>query len=829
MSYLVSINNQNLTQKDYTNSTHTKRNSLICCCLATGTLSTAFTALAILSFFGPIGSTGFYSSLLPSSFVTILTLNVLVATVLIACKKRKEIEQAKQDEAESKPRVEVGPPKRFDDEKKVAKPPPACSPEDNVKTPAVIRFQQQFKYFHSLPPELIIYCLIQADVQTIAAFAQSSSQNKVFAEAAIIEKARQFGCPKERIDLNKARLHLTDLFNELHFVPQDAALVQRYGGHAEIFLSHLPEATDEEIISLFIFRTQPIQSSQKLAAYCLKIHEEKGFFKTKGNLPSTALIEAAECKNFMAVRLFVELGLDINTSNDKGQTVLHLAAKNEADIDLLNFLLKKGADVNAVATMMIPTEIQGCTPFMSLLFYSASSKDVNEVKALLLAQNETIEGAEDVEEDTSLHLLSNKWQSVITRLKLQQAHLLKGDELLAKISEAIKYEEVKLLLSYNPDITKAASNGWTALHIAAHRNWPSVVALLLEKVKNLQPANLSPFLDARGARQETAFLCAHFNRKPGDQNRCLATLEVLFENGANPSLPYFNGSAAIHFAAQEGLDEVVERLVKDPRVNIHAVGGDNLTPLQWALANENNRIRYDTTKEEIFRIIRLLTFLGRDVNAPEASGDTLLHYAVFYRCEKSIKFLIENHADVHQVDSKGHTAVQKLFFDGSKIEDEVLVILNLLVENGADVHGTDKDGKSLLHHAAYFGWHAIILRLLELGLDIEKRDAQGQTPLISAMLAYRKGTSQSEIITTITLFLQSNAESIKICDNNLRYPIHYAAQHGLDDVITFLARTSINELKAQDKDKKTPYDLAYENMQRMTAGLLRGLEASLSC
>lgn len=75
----------------------------------------------------------------------------------------------------------------------------------------------------------------------------------------------------------------------------------------------------------------------------------------KGEMGRTVLHEAARWGNVEALKLFVERGVNVNTTDDWGFTPLHWAVNSAADcmqdaVDGLQYLLLKGADVNVVTS-----------------------------------------------------------------------------------------------------------------------------------------------------------------------------------------------------------------------------------------------------------------------------------------------------------------------------------------------------------------------------------------------------------------------------------------------------------------------------------------------
>jgi len=62
----------------------------------------------------------------------------------------------------------------------------------------------------------------------------------------------------------------------------------------------------------------------------------------------------------------------------------------------------------------------------------------------------------------------------------------------------------------------------------------------------------------------------------------LVVVQFLFENGADATIPNKDGSTALHVAAQNGHDSVVDYLVKTAKVNMNAQDNQLDTPLGLA-------------------------------------------------------------------------------------------------------------------------------------------------------------------------------------------------------------------------------------------------------
>jgi ankyrin repeat protein len=102
---------------------------------------------------------------------------------------------------------------------------------------------------------------------------------------------------------------------------------------------------------------------------------------------------------------------------------------------------------------------------------------------------------------------------------------------------------------------------------------------------------------------------------------------------------------------------------------------------------------------------------------------TLLHYAVFSRREKLVKWLVANGADTNASTKTGWTVLHEAAGSGNKI------IVENLLSAGALINRKDKTGQTPLHIAVLTGNGDIAEILIANGADVNLRNNNGRTPL----------------------------------------------------------------------------------------------------
>lgn len=136
------------------------------------------------------------------------------------------------------------------------------------------------------------------------------------------------------------------------------------------------------------------------------------------------------------------------------------------------------------------------------------------------------------------------------------------------------------------------------------------------------------------------------------------------------------------------------------------------------------------TKKKIFRLIdkndpdKLLAYIKKKPKALEDKHDNMsvMHYAACHNKDKSIQTLIDHGVPCDEKDDWGNTPFLTACGNGSTNTAKVLIAHNI------DIFATNSYGIGAIHKAATSAPH-FIKDLVELGLDVNLQDKDGQTPL----------------------------------------------------------------------------------------------------
>lgn len=420
----------------------------------------------------------------------------------------------------------------------------------------------------------------------------------------------------------------------------------------------------------------------------------------------TAVADAAERQDWLAVRQLLEKGEDPNAAQVDGMTALHWAAHHDHFLSA-KLLVEGGAKPGA-------KNRYGVTP-LSLACVNGSG----EVVTLLLG------GGADAN----------------TRLE-------GGETVLMTAARTGKVDAVRALIDHGARINERGVEGQNALMWAAAEGNVEVVKLLLKSGADSGArlkSGLSPLLfAARNGRLEVVKVLLAAGGDP---------TEAITAN-AGGGRGVTKGMSALILAVENGHYELAIELVEagaDP--NDLRTGFTPLHTLTWVRRPNGGDAPRDlppprgSGRLTDFQFVRELVKRGADVNLalkkggghPSTRGATPFFLAAKRADLPYMKLLVELGADPHRPNADGCTPLIAASGIGVKLEDvwpgteeETLEIVKYLLERGADVNAADRSGETAMHGAAYKNFPKLVRFLHENGADIRtwnRKGRAGSTPL----------------------------------------------------------------------------------------------------
>lgn len=251
---------------------------------------------------------------------------------------------------------------------------------------------------------------------------------------------------------------------------------------------------------------------------------------------------------------------------------------------------------------------------------------------------------------------------------------------------------------------------------------------------------------------------------------------------------------------------------------------------------------YQACKSGHLESVKLL-INPQNVNAKDAAGRTLLHYAVSSGNHELIKLLIEQGADSGIFDNDGFSPIHCA--DLLNAESIKLLI------NPQNVNAQNKYGATLLHLSALRGNQELIEFLLKNGADPEIRNKNGNlaihliplnsptnvdgfkllvaktkdinTPGLGGYSALDKASSMNRI-DYVTVLLEKGANPNQPGQKG-ELALHLAAQFGYLDIVKLLvAKMSSDKINHKDAEGRTPLAMAQKDTSAQKDEIIKFLK-----
>jgi ankyrin repeat protein len=422
------------------------------------------------------------------------------------------------------------------------------------------------------------------------------------------------------------------------------------------------------------------------------------------NAPPWFYAASSPCDEVM-VNLLAS-GVDVNTVDRFGHTLLHLAAANDyvEDERMLALLIAAGANVTA-------RDQGGNTPchfaaqnifcvYAMQQFTQLHQQSLCDIDAACNAGYTPCILAAVTKNNAVLELLIRAGANV---------HAVANDGMTA-LSVALQNDDAKsveLLVDANVDVVNTVDlvDGMTTLHLASQWRNHRLIAKLLAAGAHVNatnnygetPCHMVPCVSKASAED------------------AVRSMALLIDAGADVNAANRDGSTPLHLAVQCGLTECVSLLIR-AGADIEAKDDDGWTPLFFAVDDA---------------VAAMLIAANADVNLHDHNGWNACHFA----CTRPrvLALLIAAGANPQQRGFMGETALH-----WAADREHSIDAMSVLLRADADVNLGDKHGNSAAHWAALAGRIDNLKFLLEHGANIEQRNNAGKTVLLVAVSAVER-------------------------------------------------------------------------------------------
>ncbi|XP_017848794.1 rabankyrin-5 [Drosophila busckii] len=588
---------------------------------------------------------------------------------------------------------------------------------------------------------------------------------------------------------------------------------------------------------------------------------------------STLLIDAVRRNDHFAADFLLNHNCLVDLlSRPSSDTALHIVCnygKEERNKDALNNMIEIGRKILDRNPDVNIQNLQGQTP----LHIAIMSQNATMVNLLLDLKNININlrtTSEKCPLELSLTIVGeHNFQLASKLLKLgSNPNPLKNDtnnNLLQVLALAgTDFEDAAIFLADFANVDHLNNSGLTALHIAARKNMPNLVAKLLKvgasssiqtNVADLKsPLHMAVETNALEAIQTFANFCKEniesvdFNSKDINGNSplslCLALNNVelapiLIAGGADVNDRNGQDLTLLHQAILNG-DNKTAVFLLDHGAEINAVTGKQKSALQLAidchlpkvvdalcikgvsfsvLDNNGEPPLWLALELGFEDVAQILVRHGVDADCwgpgPEGCQQTILHRAIDENKELTAMFLVRNQCDLDTPRQPGPNGE-----GGDESRDKasplhlccqwgLTKVVQALIDHGANVNALDADNKTPVH-IAIENQHEDIINILlcHPGINLKLRDKSGQTPFATS-LAIRNHKSAERI-------LERLPNAAELMDQRGRNFLHVAImKDDLESVLFLLAiQVDVNS-RVHDAYQSTPLHLAASSKTEM--------------
>ncbi|MBX2874823.1 MAG: ankyrin repeat domain-containing protein [Saprospiraceae bacterium] len=464
------------------------------------------------------------------------------------------------------------------------------------------------------------------------------------------------------------------------------------------------------------------------------------------------LLGAIDDGNMELVQFMLDKGAKVNAATKDGWTPL-MEAADEGHMEIVKLLLDKGANINASTK-------SGYTPLMV-----AVDEGYGEVAKYLIQKGAKVDAKTKNGWDVFMEAIDEGHIDIVRMLLDQGANVNRVYGHHTPLMEAIDeghMDIAKLLMEKGADPNKGGNDGYTPLMEAADAGDPEIVKLLLDRGADIKATNKhgwNAFLEAideghieivklllsKGMDVNTVY-GHHTPLMEAIDEGHMEMVKLLLDNGADVNKGGDNGYTPLMEAIDEENVEIAELLLsRGAKVNAQTSSGH--TALMEAADEGNLAITrlllnkgakpsaqghsgwsafLEAIDEGHLDLVKLYVEQGADVNEANEHGHTPLMEAADEGHVDIVQYLLQKGADVNLPTESGHSPLT------AAIDDGRTAVVKLLVENGADINGTSPDAWTPLLEAVDEGHIDIVQYLINKGADVNRTKENGYTPLMEA-------------------------------------------------------------------------------------------------
>ncbi|TMW68703.1 hypothetical protein Poli38472_006171 [Pythium oligandrum] len=516
-----------------------------------------------------------------------------------------------------------------------------------------------------------------------------------------------------------------------------------------------------------------------------------------------AFLTAARTGHLDQVRKLVGAGTDLFVTTEENESALHLAAA-AGHADVVRYLLEADTDEKLVFMrndhFQLPTEFAAIHRHVEILHEFARLSDGKTLLERALCNCAERGDIQPVELLLTLGVDANatEW----------------GESVLWKAAMLGSVDIGSMLMHFGADVDwQMSDSGRTALHAAASAGEIAVLDLLLAHGATVDTRGVDGSTPLHAAADEGHVRIVQTLIEHGadvnavDETQitalCAAArfghadiVAFLLQHNADTSVVDKSHQTLLHHAAL-GRSLVVQ-MMEGYGLDVNAVDKDLMTPL------------HNACKAGHYGAVSWLLDHGADVTARAKSGETALHFGFWH--SYIVKMLLAHGIERDVQDTKnGATALHLVCDDLVEAEDSA----RQLLEHGFDVNRRDMDGQTPLVRACFRGHYTVAMQLLQHGADPDASDGEGSTALF---LAIGNNTPAG----LVREFVARGADPHQLSRGFEYSLLHQACSHSNLGVVRVLLEFGV-DATISDINYWTALHHAVDNSAERSAGIVEAL------
>jgi ankyrin repeat protein len=198
-----------------------------------------------------------------------------------------------------------------------------------------------------------------------------------------------------------------------------------------------------------------------------------------------------------------------------------------------------------------------------------------------------------------------------------------------------------------------------------------------------------------------------------------------------PTVKSKNGENALHFIARRPNQAAIITWFLSKGVDINQPDNDGNTPFMYAAMSNRDTGTLALLKPKV-----------KNINQVNAKGTSALAMAVASNSPAVVQFLLQNGADVKQVDAAGDNLAVYLLQSYSPMRgtEDFESKLAILKNAGLDVSAPQKNGNTLYHVAITRSDLELLKRIEKMNVDVNAKNKEGLTVLHKAAMTAKNDT-----------------------------------------------------------------------------------------